>query len=55
LLPALLQPFGKVLDHDNGEGAISWASVSLPMTSMPHRYNSHDEAINCEGCAGALQ
>jgi hypothetical protein len=48
-------PFGKVLNCDNGEGVVSWAGVSLPMISMPHCYRGHDGAINCEGCTGALQ
>jgi hypothetical protein len=47
-------PFGEVLDCDNGEGVVSLVGISLPTISMPHRCRGHDGAIDCKGCAGAL-
>jgi hypothetical protein len=48
-------PFGKVLDRDNGEGVVSlgWCEFAHDIDAPP--LNDHEGAINYEGCAGALQ
>jgi hypothetical protein len=46
-------PFGELLNCDKGEGVVflCWCKFSHDIDAC----RAHDGAINCEGCAGALQ
>jgi hypothetical protein len=48
-------PFGEVLPcNDGGVISLYWCKFAHNI-NMPHRRRGQDGAINCDGCAGALQ